>query len=792
MLRVQIGLAVAFLRRQYLVVLACVVLSAILGTLYLLISPTSFTASAVMMIDTSKDLSLPVTLSQGGPTDSAWIESQVGILKSASVAATVVKQLHLAEDLQFTEPDAGIFDKLLSRLGWNSEPPKTDAERAGQAVGAVLGGLQVKRLGPSYLIQINFSSHNREVAIKIANAMIDAYAFEQLNAKYQANRRAGDWLQDRLQTLREQAANAERAVIEFRAKNNIVAAGGRLIYDQQLGDLNTQLAAARARTTEVVSRLSRMEAIIRANEADPAGNETVSETLGNSIITNLRSRYLELVNREADWSVKYGKNHSAVVSLRNQMRDMRGSILDELRRISETYKSEYKIAQTRQEDLEKQLAAVVSQSQDTNQAQIALHSLESAALSYRKIYDDFLQRHTEGVQRQSFPITDARLVSSAGISKVDPQKPFVLLMAMLAGGALGIGLGFLRELFDHVFRTSGQVQSVLETRCLALVPLLKGSGPAGLLADQRSSAQRVAPKSFRSAETISRAVVDAPPLPDVKAVRPINLTVNLSTGAKSTISVGGGSGRRRIRLDANVLRTVVDAPSSQYADAIRSIRLTVDLDGGAKSRRVIGLTSCLPHEGKSTVAAGIAQLMAKGGARVILVDCDLRNPSLSRALAPGASVGFHDVVARRSSLEAAVWIDPATNLAFLPALVNSASPNPTEVLASETTKWLFEALQTRYDYVIVDLPPLAPVVDVRATTRLIDAYILVIEWGRTKVDAVQHALSYARDVQENIIGAVLNKVDMDAMSRYDGYGSSYYNYGGYYCGKNDNTNSAAG
>src|SRR5260370_27157110 len=100
MLRVQIGLAVAFLRRQYLVVLACVVLSAVLGTLYLLITPTSFTASAVMMIDTSKDLSLPVTLSQGGPTDSAWIESQVGILRSASVAATVVKQLHLAEDPQ--------------------------------------------------------------------------------------------------------------------------------------------------------------------------------------------------------------------------------------------------------------------------------------------------------------------------------------------------------------------------------------------------------------------------------------------------------------------------------------------------------------------------------------------------------------------------------------------------------------------------------------------------------------------------------------------------------------------
>ena len=75
-------------------------------------------------------------------------------------------------------------------------------------------------------MRIDFRSQNQEQAIKIANAMIDGYIFDQLNAKYQANRRAGDWLQERLQALREQAAAAERAVIEFKAKNNIVAAGG--------------------------------------------------------------------------------------------------------------------------------------------------------------------------------------------------------------------------------------------------------------------------------------------------------------------------------------------------------------------------------------------------------------------------------------------------------------------------------------------------------------------------------------------------------------------------------------
>ena len=125
----------------------------------------------------------------------------------------------------------------------------------------------------------------------------------------------------------------------------------------------------------------------------------------------------------------------------------------------------------------------------------------------------------------------------------------------------------------------------------------------------------------------------------------------------------------------------------------------------------------------------MAALIAQGGARVILVDCDLRNPSLSRALAPEAEVGFLDVVGGNADLADAVWTDPATNMAFLPTVVNSRLPNATEMLASEAAKALFVSLQIKYDYVIVDLAPLVAGVDVRVASRLIDSYILVIEWG---------------------------------------------------------------
>jgi succinoglycan biosynthesis transport protein ExoP len=97
-----------------------------------------------------------------------------------------------------------------------------------------------------------------------------------------------------------------------------------------------------------------------------------------------------------------------------------------------------------------------------------------------------------------------------------------------------------------------------------------------------------------------------------------------------------------------------------------------------------------------------------------------------------------------------------------------------EILGSAATKKLFEQLRLSYDYIVVDLPPLAPVIDVRATGHLVDFYFLVVEWGSTKIDVVRHALSRARPVYENLLGVVLNKTDMDQIGRYDMHRSEYY------------------
>ena len=319
---------------------------------------------------------------------------------------------------------------------------------------------------------ISFTSLNSDRAAQIANAVADAYIDDQLEAKYQTARRAGIWLQDRLRELREQASTAERAVVAFKNKHDMIDAGGRTINEQQLAELNSQLVLARAQTADAQARVDRVQAVLLSNSPEATVSATVADTLKNEVISKLRSQYLELSRREADWTVRYGASHLAVVNVRNQMRELQNSIRNELQRIAETYTSDLEIARQREVNTRAQLDQAVAQSQVTNQAQVALRELESNAQSYQALYDNFLQRYMESVQQQSFPITEARVISAASrpLSKSHPRTLRVLGLATVAGLALGIVMGAWREFADRVFRTGNQVEALLQTDCIALVP----------------------------------------------------------------------------------------------------------------------------------------------------------------------------------------------------------------------------------------------------------------------------------------------------------------------------------
>jgi len=715
--------AVAFVGRQYPIIIFITAIALVLGLVYVFSTPSRYTAQASLIIDTRKVQLFQQSVLGDPGIDSAAVESQVEILRSENIALAVIKNLRLTEDQEFVSPGGGLISSIVRAVAglFESRAPTSEVDLTRSAIKVFENGLAIKRIPLTYVIQIWFTSLYPNKAAEIANAVVDAYLVDTLEAKYQATRRASIWLQDRLRELRDQAATAERAVVEYKTKNNIVESGGRLMGDQQLAEINSQLVLARAQMAEAKARLERIEAVLRSGNPE----STVTDALQNAVIVSLRQQLLALTKREAEWSEKYGAGHLAVVNLRNEIAEVRRSILDEVRRIAETYKSDFEIAKARLESIQTSMGDVVTQSQTTNQAQVALRDLESTAQSYRALYDNFLQRYMESVQQQTFPITEARFITQATppTGKSHPKPLLILPISLLAGVACGFGVAIIRELIDRVIRTTDQAEKLLGIECITTLPLIKEHSEEPANSKKRDQAK---------------------------------------------------FGPRTIARSREHYWQVIDEPFSRYAEGIRSIKVTIDLAALTRSNKVIAVTSALPNEGKSTVAANLAQLIAHSGKRVVLVDCDLRNPSLTRTLTPSASSGLFEVITGKAQIIETLWTDPSTTLDFAPMALKNRLPNTNEILASDAVKEIFAKLRQTYDFVIVDLPPLAPVVDVRSSAHLFDSLIFVIEWGATKIDVISHALSRTQVIHDRLLGTVLNKVNMAALGRLESYRGNYY------------------
>ncbi len=723
-----VATVLGFVRRRLLIiVLTFVTVTAVGVPVVLKLVKALYNATATVLIDNRKyQMFQHQTMVGDTPIDGGYaLESQIEILKSENVGLAVVRKLHLADDPEFGSPKRGLLGRILG-----SSQVASDDARERRSLGVLAANMTARRSGPTYVIEIGYKSLDAERAAAVANAIAEAYIDDQLQGKAEALRRASDWLRGRLNELGDQVAESQRKVIEFKAANKIVEGeNGRTVNEQQVAEFGAQQVASRQRAAEAKAKLARIEELINSKADGAAVDAAVTDAVKTDVFAKLRTQYLEKESREREWSARYGPEHLASVKLRDELRELRTGMRDELKRVAETYKNEYELAKQYEEGLQRELDHAQSQSIVTNEARVRLRQLESEAQSYRTIYDNFLQKYQESLQQESFPITEARVITKATApGSKDYRKMLVGLAAVPAGGlVLGFALAFFREMMEDVFHTERQVQKVLGARCIAIVPMWKET-------------EHVANSSWISSDSV-------PP--------------------------------RTILRNQSPLWSVSDAPFSYFAESVRSIKATADLAGAGKSVKVIGLTSAVPNEGKSTIAASLAQAIAQSGSRVILVDCDLRNPSLSASLGPVAELGLVEVISGKAALHEVIWSESGTGMDFLPTVMKSRFAQTNEILASEATRKLFDKLRLIYDYVVVDLSPLAPVVDVRATANLVDTYVFVIEWGRTRTSVVRRTLEAAPSIADSLLGVVLNKTDLKLLRRYDAHLSNYSERGYY-------------
>ncbi len=447
-----------FLSRQWRLIAVITGLSIVLGVLYIVTSPTKYTAQADMIIDTKKVTWTQSELStEKLSVEDASVESEIETTKSETVALAVIKRLHLTEDPEFTGASHSILSRIFTLF---RSPPSPDPSKPAvlndelmrQALGVFKNNLKVLRLGHSYIEQIQYTSLSREKAATIANAVADAYIEDQLQAKFEATRRASEWLQLRIGELRQQASNAFKEVQDFKSENNIIiGVDGKLASEVELDQLGTALAKARSDTTQARAKVDRITRVLE-QRSNNKGNldipdPVVNDALSNPVITRLRQQYLDDQGKELEWSSRYGSDHIAARNLRAEMAGLQRAIWDEVARISESYKSELAIARSQEEAIDKRMTDVFQKSASARQAQVRLRELETASNTYRGIYETFLTRFTQSVQQQSFPSTEARLVTVASPPSrpSSPKVTLTMALATLCGLALGGIAAFARE-----------------------------------------------------------------------------------------------------------------------------------------------------------------------------------------------------------------------------------------------------------------------------------------------------------------------------------------------------------
>jgi polysaccharide biosynthesis transport protein len=743
-----IARALGVVRRQIFVVLVLALLGAVFGWIFFVHAPQTFTAKATLLINTRKiEIFQHPAVSDELPMQAVGaVESQVQLLRSDEVALRVIRKLNLSEDPRFIQGKSFVGQLLFNIVyGYHTESPTlSEDERQNLALKPFHQNLTVNRLGVTYAIEIEFQSRYPDLAAEVANALADAYVDLQRTSEYDAARRASDWLEGRIPELRVKSQAAQKAVVKYKQDHNIVETGnGQLIDDQRLDDMTPRLNAARDETLKAKARSDQLAATSGIGFSSSVAGGSDLNGAGSDLLDKLRVRYSDLAFKEAEFSAKWGRNNPAIISLRNQKAELRSEIAEEIQRVKKISESDYAAAQLREATLKKEFDVAVARSREGKEAEVKLRELEASARAYQDLYNTYLNRDNASLQQAASPVAEATIITPATPLIQRDYKKTIQVAALfpLAGIMLGFGVALLREVLSgRVFLTSNSIQSRLRIACVGLLPKVQQGKRVRWWARQAQSGPNQADGLHGYSQLLAAIAAS----------------------------------RTLLRGDRGISWRVVDHPFSRFSEGVRSVKLAIDLENRSRSTRVVGVTSASPNEGKSTVALAVAQLIANNGASVVLVDCDLRNPSLTRSVAPNAASGIVELAFGRASLEDVVWKDQSTQMAFLAAIPNAGPPDPPSVLSSAQLSRVFDELRKQYQFVIVDLSPLTPVIDVCATTELVDAYVLVIEWGRTTVDVVQRALRAVPLVSELILGAVLNKADIKVLTSYDPYVTSYY------------------
>jgi succinoglycan biosynthesis transport protein ExoP len=646
--------------------------------------------------------------------DPTELETEVKILQSDLLALQVVKELGLDRRPEF----GGRTAALPSSLDLEPDPLQADSGRTSALLSSFRGSLKVTLAPNTHIVEVHYRSPDKDLAANVVNTLMDTYRDNNFKSRFDSTMQASDWLKKQLVDLEMKVETSQEKLVRYQKEHEILGIDEKQnITTAKLDELNKALTAAESERMgkESVYRL------VQSGDADTiASAATLLDAAGtgaqsaSSLLEGLRAKEADVKIQAAELSTQFGPSYPKVTQLNNQLREIDAQILGETRKVAGKIRGQYMAALQRENMLHDALEKQKQEANKLNESAIQYSILKRDLESYRTLYEGLLEKMKEagvsaGLKSNNFRIVDVARVPT---SPVEPNVPRNLAFAFMLGLTSGVGLAFLLEGLDNTVRTTEQAQ------------MISGLPPLGMI-----------PMGSRTARE------------------------------------GANSKRLVIATSKEAVELVTQVrPQSQMAESYRALRTSLLLSNLGAPPKVIMITSALPQEGKTTTSINCAVVLAQKGIRVLLIDADLRRPSIHKTLGMGPRSGLSNVLTGSATLEQTITRSPVLpNLSILPA--GTPPPNPAELLASTNMRDVLEELRGQYDHIVVDTPPTLSVTDAVVLSPRADAIVLVIRSGHTTKQALRRSRDVLLQVNAKVSGVLLNAVDLSSPDYY-----YYYEY----------------
>lgn len=576
---------------------------------------------------------------------------------------------------------------------------------------AFKSSLGVELVPGSRVILVSFESSDPVLAAKVANSLVANYIDYNFEEKYDVTRQAAGRMEKQLDELKAKVEKSEQDLVEYQRQHSIVDVSDKQsVVEQRLAELSTQLTTAQSDRIQKESLYNQM----RANP------KTVAVLAQNELLQRLEEKLADIKQQYVEASAQYGPAFPKVKRLREQVDEYQSGIDRERNRVVERIRSDYTAAVNRESLLVQAVEKQKTELGKFNTLLVQQNILKGEYESNQQLYQRLLQHLKDATVSAGLRSSNIHLVDPA-LAPMDPIRPKKLLnivLAMLVALIVGVSAAFVQESLDHSIKGPEDVESLVALPMLASIPANR--------------------------------------LPRVR----------------SLILENGHQLEKSALKNGNLGLVVLDQPSSQLAEAFRALRTSMLLSVAARPPQIILVTSASPGEGKSTTALNLAVALAQDRGEVLVIDCDLRRPTVARILGVDNKKGVSTLLSGAGTIEDAMQISShLPNLWVLPS--GPIPPNPAELLSSPRLQEILRDLRPRFRHIILDSPPLLQVTDATILSTLTDGVIFIIESGVTPRKALLRSCKTLQSARAKVLGIVVNKVD----TRFDGY-YGYYK-GGY-------------